>query len=73
MQDNPAAVAMALSEPLGGGLFTSNVVLGAVVLLSSKSRKVRWEIPSFTEQPQRQHLKYLARVIGFRVELCQQQ
>ena len=41
LQDNPAAVGMALSEPLGGGLFTSNVVLGAVVLLSNKSRKVR--------------------------------
>jgi hypothetical protein len=34
------AIGMALSEPVGGGLFTSNVVLGAVVLLSTRSHSV---------------------------------
>lgn len=34
------AIGMALSEPVGGGLFTSNIVFGAVVLLSTRSRRV---------------------------------
>lgn len=34
------AIGMALSEPVGGGLFTSNIVFGAVVLSSTKSHQV---------------------------------
>ena len=34
------AVGMALSEPVAGGLFTSNVVFAAVVLLSTRSHKI---------------------------------
>lgn len=39
-QGNPSTLGITLAEPLGGGLFTSNVVLGAVVLLSSRSQSV---------------------------------
>lgn len=35
------AIGMALSEPVGGGLFTSNIVFGAVVLLSTRSHHVQ--------------------------------
>ncbi|GBF97359.1 Ca2+:cation antiporter family [Raphidocelis subcapitata] len=35
------AIGMALSEPVGGGLFTSNVVFAAVVLLSTRSHQVQ--------------------------------
>ncbi|KAI8474810.1 MAG: Sodium/calcium exchanger protein-domain-containing protein [Monoraphidium minutum] len=35
-----AAIGMALSEPVGGGLFTSNIVFGAVVLLSTRSHQL---------------------------------
>jgi sodium/potassium/calcium exchanger 6 len=31
---------MALSEPLGGGMFASNVVFGLVVLIASKQQAV---------------------------------
>ena len=41
LQGHTAAVSMALSEPLGGGLFVSNIVFGTVVLLSSKRHRVR--------------------------------
>jgi Ca2+/Na+ antiporter len=37
---DPPAIGMALSEPVGGGLFASNIVFGAVVLLSTRSRQV---------------------------------
>lgn len=40
------AIGMALSEPVGGGLFTSNIVFGAVVLLSTRSHRVRVQ-PAF--------------------------
>ncbi|KAF5840938.1 hypothetical protein DUNSADRAFT_15139 [Dunaliella salina] len=36
----PASVSMALSEPLGTGLFVGNIVLGATVLVSRASREV---------------------------------
>lgn len=36
---------MALSEPLGGGMFVSNVVLAAVVLTGSNGRQVRYQLP----------------------------
>jgi hypothetical protein len=40
LQGGPGTLGITLAEPLGGGLFTSNVVLGAVVLLSSRSQAV---------------------------------
>jgi len=36
----PASVSMALSEPLGTGLFVGNIVLGATVLMGRASREV---------------------------------
>jgi hypothetical protein len=38
VQEGGAAVGMALSEPLGGGMFASNVVFGLVVLIASKQQ-----------------------------------
>lgn len=38
MQDGGKAVGMALAEPLGGGMFASNVVFGMVVLIASKQQ-----------------------------------
>jgi hypothetical protein len=35
VQGNTAALEMALGEPIGGGVFVSNVVFGAIILLSS--------------------------------------
>ena len=38
VQDGGAAVGMALAEPLGGGMFASNVVFGLVVLVASRQQ-----------------------------------
>lgn len=40
VQEGGSAVGMALSEPLGGGMFASNVVFGLVVLIASKQDTV---------------------------------
>lgn len=46
MQGGSAAVGMALAEPMGGGLFTTNVVFGLVVMLGAAakvSKKFWWQ------------------------------
>lgn len=35
-----SGTAMAVSEPLGGGLFVTNIVFGLVVLIASRGRTV---------------------------------
>jgi hypothetical protein len=40
LQGGSAAVGMALAEPLGGGLFTTNIVFGLVVLVASRAANV---------------------------------
>lgn len=42
LQEGGRAVGMALSEPLGGGMFASNVVFGLVVLIASKQQVRGW-------------------------------
>lgn len=38
VQGDTAAVGMALAEPMGGGLFTTNIVFGLVVMLGATAR-----------------------------------
>eukprot|EP00878_Enallax_costatus_P012329 GHUV01012878.1.p1 GENE.GHUV01012878.1~~GHUV01012878.1.p1 ORF type:complete len:266 (+),score=62.65 GHUV01012878.1:277-1074(+) len=47
MQGDTPAVGMALAEPMGGGLFTTNIVFGVVVMLGAAAR-VSWQVSWLT-------------------------
>lgn len=55
MQGGSAAVGMALAEPMGSGLFTTNIVFGLVVMLGAAAqvRSCCWWQEG--QQQQRQH------------------